>query len=147
MIFPSLVEAIGAPIRRVRRVFYVFKGQPDTDFGPIELTIGERTFLFDNEPDGDSLRVRQEVWLDPFSEPLAMEKRAFVEASGKWTAFDVSTDPSWARLIGEPLIGVEPVVSDAGKTTGIVLRTEHGGVLRLGVMADELFVDGLVAPD
>jgi hypothetical protein len=146
MIAPSLVEAIGAPICRVRCIHYVFNGQSDTDFGPVELTIGERTFLFDNEPDGDSLRVSQEAWVDPFSEPLTEQNRAFIETSGKWTAFDVSAEGSWTQLIGERLSAVEPVMDDAEKTTGVVLRTEHGGMLRLGVMADELFVDGLINP-
>jgi hypothetical protein len=50
-------------------------------------------------------------------------------------------------LIGESLSGIESITNDADKTTGIVLRTQHGGALRLGVMADDLFVDGLVTPD
>ena len=143
----SLIDALSAPIRRVRRIHYVHDGQPDTDVGPVELTIGERVFLFDNQADGESLRVLEIGWADPFSEPLNAENRRFVQESGKWTAFDVSTIDEWANLIGEPLSGVEAITNDAGKTTGIVLRTGHGGALRLGVMADELFVDGLVTPD
>jgi len=135
------------PIRRVRRIHYVYNGRPDTDFGPVELTIGERSFLFENGADGESLRVTETAWADPFAEPLSTENREFVERSGKWTAFDVSTVGRWAKLIGEPLSDVEAITDDGGKTTGVVLRTEHGGVLRLGVMADELFVDGLVTPD
>lgn len=140
---PSLIEAVGAPIRRVRRIHYVYDGQADTNFGPIELTIGERPFLFDNEADGESLRVTETAWSDPFSEPLSAENRKFVQESGKWTAFDVSMLGQWAKLIDEPLSDVEAITNDAGETTGIVLRTSHGGALRLGVMADELFVDGL----
>jgi len=59
----------------------------------------------------------------------------------------VSTVGRWAKLIGDPLSDVEAITDDAGKTTGVVLRTERGGALRLSVMADELFVDGLVTPD
>jgi hypothetical protein len=144
---PSLIDAVGTPIRRARRIHYVYNGRPDTDFGPVELTIGERHFLFDNEADGESLRVTETTWADPFPEPLRTENREFVQRSGKWTAFDVSSVGGWAKLIGEPLSDVEAITDDGGKTTGIVLRTEHGGALRLGVMADELFVDGLVIPD
>jgi hypothetical protein len=77
---------------------------------------------------------------------LSIENREFVQRSGKWTAFDVSTLGRWAKLIGEPLSDVEAITDDGGKTIGIVLRTEDGGALRLGVMATELFVDGLVTP-
>jgi hypothetical protein len=143
---PSLIDAVGTPIGRVRRIHYVFNGRRDTDFGPVELTIGERTFLFDNAADGESLRVTETAWADPFAEPLSIENREFVQRSGKWTAFDVSTLGRWAKLIGEPLSDVEAITDDSGKTIGIVLRTENGGALRLGVMADELFVDGLVTP-
>lgn len=52
----------------------------------------------------------------------------------------------WATLIGEQLSDVTPITNAAGKTTGIVIRTEHGGVVRLGVLADELFLDGLAIP-
>jgi hypothetical protein len=51
------------------------------------------------------------------------------------------------RQYEESLSGIESITNDADKTTGIVLRTQHGGALRLGVMADDLFVDGLVTPD
>jgi hypothetical protein len=142
----SLIRAIGTPIRRVRRMHYVYSDQPDTDFGPVELTVGEQLFLFDNEPDGESLRITGAAWIDPFAEPLSAENREFVARSGKWTAFDVSADRAWASLIGEVLSEVEPIVNSAHKMTGIILRTEHGGVVRLGVEADELFLDGLVTP-
>jgi hypothetical protein len=144
---PSLIDAVGTPIRRVRRIHYVYNGRPDTDFGPVELTIGERPFLFDNEADGESLRVTETAWADPFPEPLSTENREFVQRFGKWTAFDVSALGRWAKLIGQALSDVEGITDDGGKTTGIVLRTQHGCALRLGVMADELFVDGLVTPD
>src|SRR3954447_12114083 len=62
----SLIRAIGTPIRRVRRMHYVFNDKPDTDFGPIELTLGEQLFLFDNKPDGESLRITEAAWTDPF---------------------------------------------------------------------------------
>lgn len=116
------------------------------DFGPIELTLGEQVFTFDNEPDGESLRITELAWIDPFAEPLTTENREFVERSGKWTAFDVSADSSWAGLLGEVLSEVEPIMNSAHKLTGVILRTERGGVVRLGVMADELFLDGLVTP-
>ena len=118
-------------------------GRADEDFGPVELTLGERIVLIDNDADGESLRVTEAEWLDPFSEPLSVENQDFVKRSGKWSSFDVSTSDQWARLIGDRLSEVEPVANAAGKLTGVILRTDHECVLRLGVMADELFVDEL----
>lgn len=143
----SLANAVGATLQHVRRIHYVFDGRPDTDFGPVEITVGEQVFLFDSGPDGESLRIEEGPWQDPFSEPLSEENREFVDQPGKWTAFDVSTLGLWARLVGEPLADVEAVTNVDGKMTGILLRTRHGGLVRLGVMADELFLDGLVAPE
>jgi hypothetical protein len=141
----SLIEAVGGQIQQVRRIHYVFNGRADTDFGPVELTVGERTFLFDSGPDGESLRIDERPWTDPFTEPLSAENREFVDKSGKWKALDVSTLGDWATLIGASLTEIEWITNNTGKTTGVLLRTEHGGALRLGVMADELFVDSLVA--
>ena len=143
----SLTNAVGATVQCVRRVHYVFNGRPDTDFGPVEVTIGGQGFLFDGAPDGGALRIAEQAWEDPFSEPLSEENQEFVENSGQWTAFDVSTVGLWAKLIGEPLADVETITNEDGKTTGISLRTTHGGLVRFGVMADELFLDDLVAPD
>lgn len=94
----SLTDVIGSRITRVRRVQYVYRGVPDTDFGPFELTFGARVVLLDNASDGEELRVRTEPWEDPFVEPLSEENRAFVETSGKWTAFDVSTVGAFATF-------------------------------------------------
>lgn len=146
MVSQSLIGAIGEPIQQVRRIHYVFNGRADTDFGPVELTIGSRPYLLDNGSDGESLRITEAAWTDPFVEPLSEENREFVDQAGKWTPFDVSALGNWATLIGEVLTDVEPISNETGKTTGVLLRTGHGGQLRLGVMADELFVDGLIAP-
>jgi hypothetical protein len=83
-----LADVIDFRITRVRRVHYVYRGVPDTDFGPLELAFGDRVVLLDNAADGEALRVRRQAWEDPFAEPLSGENRAFVEESGKWTAFD-----------------------------------------------------------
>jgi hypothetical protein len=85
-----------------------------------------------------------EAWEDPFAEPLSDENRDFVEKSGKWTAFDVSAEGAFATFIGDVLDTVEPVLAGSGKVTGIILRTGRGGVVRVGVEADDLFVNELI---
>lgn len=118
---------------------------PDTDFGPLELTFGGRVVLFDNAADGETLCVRAEAWEDPFGEPLSEESRAFVEESGKWVAFDVSAVGAFATFIGDVLASVEPVLAESGKVTGMILRTAGGGVIRVDVDADELFLNAVIS--
>lgn len=140
----SLTDVIGSRITRVRRVHYVYRGVPDTDFGPLELTFGDRVVLLDNASDGEELRIRTEPWEDPFVEPLSEEDRAFVETSGKWTVFDVSTAGAFASFTGDVLTSVEPVLAGTGKVTGMILRTSGGGVVRVDVEADELFLNEVI---
>lgn len=137
---------MGTPVRRVRRVHYVYAGHADTDFGPVELTVGERTFVFDAGADGEALRISEGPWVDPFAEPLSEENRRFVEESGKWAAFDMSPTPTWAAFVGKPLCEATALADTTGKVVGIILRIGDGGLVRLGVMADELFVDEVAAP-
>lgn len=137
----SLQSAVGQPIRRVRRIHYTFDGVADTEFGPVELTIGDQVFLIDNASDGETLRVLTEEWQDPFAEPMSPENRAFVARSGKWTAYDVSGDPEFAALTGDLLQNVEPISNSDGRITGVTLRTAGGGTVRLDVIADELYLN------
>ena len=104
----SLADLVGSRITRVRRVHYVYRGVPDTDFGPLELTFGSRSVLFDNAADGETLCVRAAAWEDPLAEPLSAESRAFVEQSGKWAAFDVSAVGAFATFIGDVLASAAP---------------------------------------
>jgi hypothetical protein len=86
----SLADLVGSRITRVRRVHYVYRGVPDTDFGPLELTFWQPVRPVRQRWRWRTLRVRATAWEDPFAEPLSAENRAFVEKSGKWAAFDVS---------------------------------------------------------
>lgn len=139
-----LAAAIGSPITRVRRVHYVYRGVPDTDFGPLELTFGRDTILLDGAADGETLRVCTTKWEDPFAGPLSDQNEAFVERAGKWTAFDVSGAGALATLIGDVLASVEPVLGESGNVTGMILRTGRGGVIRVDVEADELFLNQVI---
>jgi hypothetical protein len=75
---------------------------------------------------------------------LSEEKRAFVGKSGKWAAFGVSAEAAFATVIGDVLATAEPVYADPGTMTGVILRTGSGGVVRVDVEADELFVNEVV---
>jgi hypothetical protein len=100
--------------------------------------------LLENSGDGETLRVRQQAWEDPFAEPLTEENRAFVAESGKWAAFDTPAQDLLGMFIGDVLTGVEPVSARPGKITGIILRTGGGGIIRVDVEADELFLNQVI---
>ena len=87
---------------------------------------------------------RATAWEDPFAGPLSAENRAFVEQSGKWAAFDVSAVGAFATFIGDVLASAEPVLGESGHPTGVILRTGGGGVLRVDVEADELFLNEVI---
>lgn len=144
MLLP-LRKVTGLPLAQVRRIHYTVNGTPDTDFGPMELTIGDRVFLIDNASDGEALRILTEAWHDPFAEPLSAVNREFVARSGKWCAYDVSGECEFSSLMGELLESVDPIFNSAGKITGLVLRTSRGGLVRLEVAADELYLTDIRA--
>ena len=79
-----LTGLIGARITRVRHIHYVYRGMPDTGYGPLELTFGGRVILLDGAADGEALRVSTQLWQDPFAGPLSDENRAYVDKSGQW---------------------------------------------------------------
>jgi hypothetical protein len=136
----DLAETIGKVIAGIRRIRYVVGGQVISPRGAIELTFNEgSTVTLDAGPDGEAMAVRDSRWTDPFEEPLSRANRAFVEQSGKWTAFDVSTEPPYRELIGQTVDRVEPLLSPSGKVRGATIFTPAGTV-HIEVEADDLSV-------
>lgn len=95
--------------------------------------------LFDAGADGEALAVSRGAWRDPFAEPLSEVNRLFVREHGKWTAFDISAEPSPALIIGEPITGYEEIRAEDGKFTGVTLYSTRVG-LSIETHADELKV-------
>jgi hypothetical protein len=136
-----LAGLIGKRIAFIRRLLYVFAGRVESDIGPVEITFSDgSTFLFNVGPDGESLRIEEGQWRDPFREPLSSENREFVERSGKVTAFDVSAKPPYSPLIGRTVLDVQPIVGPLNKITGTNIITD-AGTIRVTIGADEVLVD------
>jgi hypothetical protein len=126
-------------VNRIRRIRYLAGGQVTTENGPIELTLADgHAVWLDAGPDGEALAVEAGAWPDPFAPPLSPENEEFVARSGKWTAFDVSGDPPYERLVGSRVTAVAPVRTD-GKVTGSRIVTTAGS-LYIEVAGDELTV-------
>lgn len=137
----GLAQIIGNAILGIRRIWYVLEGKVVSSRGALELTFKDgRAATLDVGPDGEALSVIGSRWEDPFTEPLSEENRAFVERSGKWTAFDVSTEPPYRELVGHTVERVEPLLTSTGKIRGATLFTSTGA-LRTEVQADDLTVD------
>ncbi|MEU7475729.1 hypothetical protein AB0A63_07075 [Lentzea sp. NPDC042327] len=140
MFVGRLDELLGSVIAKVRRVNYVRPGgHREAEEGPIELTLENgAVLLFESGSDGESLRLSTGEWADPFAGPLSPENQDFVARSGKWTAFDVSSEGDYRELVGRRVEDISLVV-ESGKTTGVELSV--GSVfVRAVVVADELTV-------
>ena len=89
--------------------------------------------------DGDSVRIHNDAWIDPFAEPLSPANEDYVRTSGKWTKCDVSDEAPFAHLVGRKLIDVAPMPGATGKLYGLLLNAS-GYLLAIYANADELHV-------
>jgi len=132
---------IGRIVVAVRRVFYVHRGEVTYSAGPIEYTFhGGDSLWLDAAGNGYALAAFSGPWQDPFAGPLSPENATFVEQCGKWTAFDVSADESFAPLIGHEITHVELMRDEVGILIGVEIAT-NTVVVRAEVGRDELLVD------
>lgn len=137
----TLAGLIGKRIASIRRLLYVFAGRVRSDIGPIEVSFSDgSTFLFNVGPDGESLRIEEGLWRDPFQEPLSPENREFVARSGKVTAFDVSAKRPYDALIGRTVLDLQPIVGLLDKITGASIITD-ARTIRVTIGADEVLVE------
>lgn len=99
----------GRRISRIRRAFFEYKGQVEIAAGLLELTFDDdEVVVFDGAGNGQSLRVEAGPWLDPFDRPLSSENEEWIAQHGKLTAFDVSGEEPFDRLIGADVLRVRP---------------------------------------
>jgi hypothetical protein len=137
----SLQQFVGKLITGVRRVWYVLRDDVNDSAGPIEIAFADGSaVVLDAGPDGEALAISTARWVDPFEPPLSPENEQYVEASGRWTAFDVSGQAPYSALVGVALDGVEPHVNPGGKLIGATMRAGTT-VVRAEVEGDEISVD------
>jgi hypothetical protein len=136
----NLAEFVGGEIASIARRFYVFEGVAADDRGPVEFVFQDGRFVgLDVGGDGESIRLDEEPWVDPFRRPLSRENAEFVDSSGKWTRFDVSTIEAYAYLIGSRVSQFAPVMGSSGKVIGLGVMTSTGS-MRIECDADEVWV-------
>jgi hypothetical protein len=137
----DLTKYVGATISRVCRLRYQLGENVDSDDdGAIEVSFSTGATLYcEPGPDGDSVRVRDTVWIDPFAGQLSPENEEYVRTSGKWTKHDVSDENLFADLIDRKLIDIAPMSGSTGKLYGLLLNVS-GYLLAVYANADELHV-------
>lgn len=135
----QLNRLVGQVILEVNRVLFKFKGEFDED-GPLELLLesGEAV-LMDGDGDGETLRIRNTRWVDPFRGPLNEENKCYIESHGKWTCVEVSHQPYYRDFKGEVIICVETLSNEFGVEAGVSIETKTAK-LWFTVMADEYWV-------
>lgn len=130
---------VGSRLTRVRRTYFVHGDEVDRSEGGVELSFSSGHILFgDAGPDGDSMVVSYEEWVDIFAEPLSPENREHVETTGKHVAFDVSNEAPFMDLIGGKVMEVCEIAGVSGKRIGYVFDV-HGEMLVMWVNSDETF--------
>src|SRR4051812_24609664 len=92
---------VGDTLSGVRRIHHVHGSTVNRKDGAVEFRFASGRFLFcDSAPDGESITLSDQPWVDPFDGKMTPENMRFVQQSGKLTAFDVSTEGPFATLIG-----------------------------------------------
>jgi hypothetical protein len=129
-------------VERISRLRYEVGGEVTSDpgDGAVEVVFAAGGVLFcDTGADGDSLKLQDFAWTDPFAPPLSPENEEYVRTSGKWVRHDVSAEEPFTHLVGGKLFDVAPMAGSNGKLYGLLLDIS-GYKLAIYANADEVRV-------
>lgn len=131
---------VGLEIARIDRIFFEFMDVIESEAGPLEVHFTDGSvILLDEGPDGDSLRVDTQPWVDPFAGELSPENEAFVAQCGKQTRVPVSDDPLYRELVGATVKSITVLQNRYGRESAIAVETD-ARTLWFAVGADECHV-------
>ncbi len=136
-VLDGLRRALGRRVERCARIVYVVADEEPANDGPLELGfVGGEVLLLDGASDGESLRISNEPWRDPFTEPLSAENREFVASHGAWRRQDVSSRWPYSSLVGKAVADLVLLQNQFGRVAGVRILFE-GGDLWFYVAGDE----------
>lgn len=124
----SLKELEGKSLSRISRILFEHRGELDESDGAVELNAFGEVFLLDGAPDGQSLRLRRQAWIDPFTEPLSAENQSFVQEHGKWVRVDKSDEEKFASLVAKPISRVVALADEHGVISGVRITVEDSSM-------------------
>ena len=134
---------VGDTLSGVRRVHHVLGDTVNRKDGAIEFRFESGRILFcDSGPDGESIKLTEQPWVDPFEGNMSPENVRFVRQSGKLTAFDVSAEEPFASLIGSKVFDLAPMMGISGKIFGLVVNI-YGALIAVYATFDECHVTRL----
>lgn len=135
-----LTRLIEQRIVTIEQAFYVFNDAITQSDCLLQVRV-ESDFIihFLGGVDGETVRIVDAPWEDPFVEPLSDENRAFVEQCGKWTLFDTSATPHMAPLVEHTIRSISLVHDQRGIRRGVELEI-GSTLLTYLVDGDEGFV-------
>lgn len=126
-------------LTQVRRIFYVFKGEVDRHEGEVELTFSSgQVVLGQAGPEGYSMRLGYEPWVDPFEGHMTPENQEYVATHGKAEAFDVSDEAPFNDRIGKKVTDIFEIAGISGWCIGYVFYI-GGEMLVMWANCDETF--------
>lgn len=138
----NLAKYVGDTVVRVSRLRYEVgdKVASGADEGSVEITFRSGgTLLCESAADGETVRVADTPWVDPFGGPLSKENEEFVRTSGRWVKYDASDQQPFADLLDRRVVDVAPITGTTGKQYGVVVNVS-GYLLGMYANADELHV-------
>jgi hypothetical protein len=119
--FRRLSSHVGQPITKIERLRYEFQGQTEVEGGDLQLWFGDAVVLLGVSGDGETIRVTEVSWQDPFEGPLAPENEEYVASHGKWRLVDVSREAMFVELTEKILSEVVPLTNRFDKLIGAQL--------------------------
>ncbi|MEZ4473288.1 MAG: hypothetical protein R3F60_21375 [bacterium] len=114
-----LDEVVGSKLTGIARILYEFNGEIEPDDGAVELTSEGFTALLEGSGDGESLRVREAAWKDPFEAPLSPDNYRYAQEHGRWRRIDCSTLPNYSDLVGREVTEIRPLANEHGRIAGL----------------------------
>jgi hypothetical protein len=114
-----LSRLIGQRIESIARVCYWHRGVADLADGSLEIKVAGEVVLLDGASDGESLRVRNGPWVDPFDEPVSTENLEYIAEHGRWQRVDCSIHEFYDDFLKEAITDVRLLENEHGRTAGV----------------------------
>lgn len=111
----------GSRITQLARIFYEFGGEIDTGDGFLEIESEGRVVLMENAADGESLRLQERPWQDPFTGELSKENVQYINEYGRWRRIDCSKEKDYSSFIGQVITKICILENEHGTISGICL--------------------------
>ncbi len=116
-------DFIGSKVISFHLIRYV---APD---GSIESSDVELELVCENDvllrmataSDGERISISHEPWTDPFKEPICDENQRFIQKHGKWSFFDLSTQPPFSKIVGKSILAFEGLQNQFGVLAGVTI--------------------------